>query len=87
MSIQENRFADIANAIREKDGTTAPIKALDFAERIRSLSAGGGGGGGGYISVLESYDGNYVVYKGSVRLPEFAAVFCDPGCEVLEEYA
>ena len=85
MSIQENRFADIANAIREKDGTTAPIKALDFAARIRSLSAGGGGGG--YISVLEGYDGNYVVYKGSVRLPEFAAVFCDPGCEVLEEYA
>ena len=85
MSIQENRFADIANAIREKDGTTAPIKALDFAERVRSLSAGGGGGG--YISVLEGYDGNYVVYKGSVRLPEFAAVFCDPGCEVLEEYA
>lgn len=47
MSTQEERFAQIAAAIREKDGTTAPIKALDFAARIRAISTQGGGGGGG----------------------------------------
>lgn len=47
MSTQEERFAQIAAAIREKDGTTAPIKALDFAERIRAISTQGGSGGGG----------------------------------------
>lgn len=46
MSTQEERFAQIAAAIREKDGTTAPIKALDFAARIRAISTQGGGGGG-----------------------------------------
>ena len=35
-------FTDIANAIMEKDGTNEPIPALNFAERIRNLSAGGG---------------------------------------------
>lgn len=45
MSIQEERFAQIAAAIREKDGTTAPIRALDFAERIRAIQTGGGGCG------------------------------------------
>ena len=44
MSTQEERFAQIAAAIREKDGTTAPIKALDFAARIRAISTQGGGG-------------------------------------------
>lgn len=42
MSTQEERFAQIAAAIREKDGTTAPIRALDFAERIRAIQTGGG---------------------------------------------
>lgn len=82
MSIQENRFTDIANAIRRKDGTTAPIKALDFAERILALPEGGDSG----ISILEGYNSAYVVYKGYIQLPEFTAVLCDPGCEVLEGY-
>lgn len=37
MSIQETKFLDIADAIREKDGTTAPIIANDFAARIRAI--------------------------------------------------
>lgn len=37
-------FKDIANAIREKDGTTADIAANKFPERIRGISAGGAGG-------------------------------------------
>lgn len=84
MSIQENRLKAIADAIREKDGTADPIRALDFAERIRSLS--GVDGGDSCINILDGYDDSYVVYKGTVRLPEFSAVLCDPGCEVLEGY-
>lgn len=42
MSTQEERFKEIADAIREKDGTTGPIKALDFADRIRAIPTGGG---------------------------------------------
>ncbi len=42
MSYQEDRFAEIANAIREKDGTTEAIKATDFATRILEIPSGGG---------------------------------------------
>lgn len=35
-------FKDIADAIREKDGTTGQIKAANFPARIRALPAGGG---------------------------------------------
>ena len=34
-------FQDIADAIREKDGTTDEIKAADFPERIRAIQGGG----------------------------------------------
>lgn len=37
MSLQQ-LFTDIANAIRDRDGTTAPIMASEFAKRIRKLS-------------------------------------------------
>ena len=37
-------FKDIADAIREKDGTTDEIKAANFPARIRAIQGGGGGG-------------------------------------------
>lgn len=37
MSIQETKLAAIADAIREKDGTTGPIPAKSFPERIRAI--------------------------------------------------
>lgn len=40
--MQENNLKAIADAIREKDGTTGPIPASDFAERIRAIQGGGG---------------------------------------------
>ena len=43
MSYQEDRFLEIANAIREKDGSSDPIKAVDFAARIEEIQSGGGG--------------------------------------------
>lgn len=38
-------LTSIANAIREKKGTTDPINAQDFASEIASISTGGGTGG------------------------------------------
>lgn len=37
---------DIANAIREKTGKSDPIAPINFAEEIKSISAGGGESGG-----------------------------------------
>ena len=49
-----NEFlTEIANAIREKKGTTAQIKATDFAREIASISGGGGGGNSGYSVGLD----------------------------------
>lgn len=42
MSYQETKLQAIADAIREKDGTTAPIPANDFPARIRAIPTGGG---------------------------------------------
>ena len=38
-------LTDIADAIREKKGTSDPINAQDFASEISSISTGGGGTG------------------------------------------
>lgn len=40
MSTQGNKLTAIADAIREKDGTTAPIEANDFPARIRTIETG-----------------------------------------------
>lgn len=40
MSVQESKLTAIADAIREKDGTTAPIVADDFPDRIRAIQTG-----------------------------------------------
>lgn len=40
MSYTEERLQEIADAIREKDETTEPIAAEDFADRIRAISSG-----------------------------------------------
>lgn len=45
MSIQETNFQAIAAAIRQKDGTTAPIPANTFAARILAIPTGGASGG------------------------------------------
>lgn len=40
MSIQEGKLQAIADAIREKEGSTGTIVADDFADRIKSISTG-----------------------------------------------
>ena len=58
MSIQEERFAQIAAAIREKDGSTEPIKALNFAARILAIPTGGGGSTGFAVPLVVTVDTN-----------------------------
>lgn len=43
MSVQEQKLTAIADAIREKEGSTEPISAADFPMRILALETGGGG--------------------------------------------
>lgn len=45
-------LADVADAIREKEGSSEPIKAGEFSNRIRNLSSGGSGGPGVVDGVL-----------------------------------
>lgn len=40
MSVQQEKLKAIADAIREKDGTTEPIAANDFPDRIRGIPSG-----------------------------------------------
>lgn len=53
---------DIANAIREKKGTTGDINAQDFADEIASIETGG-------VDVLEN-QGLLVTANGSYAPPE-----------------
>lgn len=55
-------FAEIAKAIRYKDGSTGSIPALSFPARIRAISGEGGGGGGPFcqVTVMEGLDGEIV---------------------------
>lgn len=46
-------LTDIANAIREKNGTSDPINAQDFANEIKN---GGNSGGGGSVDTIEYWD-------------------------------
>ena len=46
-------FTDIADAIREKNGTSGSIPALEFPDRIRSIS----GGGSDCMPVPDEYQG------------------------------
>lgn len=50
-------LTDVANAIREKKGTSDPINPQNFSDEIASIETGGGGGSGGTDVVFRDYDG------------------------------
>lgn len=62
MSVQQEKFTEIANAIREKTGTTEPIKPSDFASKISDVyeagKAAGGGGDSYYDDFWDSFQTN-----------------------------
>lgn len=49
---------DIANAIREKKGTSEPINAQKFSEEITSITAGSGSEQSGNSVIFRDYDGS-----------------------------
>jgi hypothetical protein len=57
-------LTDIANAIREKKGTSGSINAQNFASEIASIE-GGGGSGGTSVAVSKS-DVNFYDYDGTL---------------------
>lgn len=59
----KNLFTDIANAIRDKKGTTSPIKASDFATEISSIE---GGGSNTPAGGTETYNVKVIDYNGDI---------------------
>lgn len=55
MSTLNSFLTDIADAIREKEGSSDPINAQDFSTRIRSLS-----GGDGYYYIQSNLPDNFL---------------------------
>lgn len=55
---------DIANAIREKKGTSEPINAQDFSSEIASIETGSEGGG--VLTVASEKDVNFRNYDGTI---------------------
>lgn len=61
-SIQEINLQSIADAIKEKLGTTDKIFANEFSEKILSIKTGGAvGGNGGYV--IKDFDQNIYLEK------------------------
>lgn len=56
-------LTDVANAIREKKGTTDLINPQDFSAEIASIEGGGGGGDG---AVVTEKDVNFRDYDGTI---------------------
>ena len=63
MSVQEEKLKAIADAIREKKGTTGPIKANDFASEILSIESGGGAENANIYKLeqVQNETGNYTL--------------------------
>lgn len=55
-------LTDVANAIREKKGTSDPINPQNFSDEIASIETGGGGGG----AVVTAKDVNFRDYDGTL---------------------
>ena len=66
MSTQEGKLKAIADAIRQKEGTTEPIPANSFASRILALEAGGAPEGVCTINLTASYPDGGTVEGGGV---------------------
>lgn len=62
-------FSDIADAIREKDGSSGTIVADTFPDAIRAIPTGGGG------EAAKSKDVNFIDYDGTIVYSYTAAEF------------
>lgn len=67
LSTQETSLKEIADAIREKNGSTGLKRALDFAERIRDIQAGAKDNADYHISMLNEFDDTLTTYLGALH--------------------
>lgn len=56
-------LTDVADAIREKEGSTDPINAQDFSQRIRDLQTGSEAGFLDYYYIDTAYESAYPEYS------------------------
>ena len=74
-------LTDVANAIREKKGTTGTINPQDFSSEIASIESGGGGGGA--VTSASVNDVNFYDYDGTIlhsyTKEQFLALSAMPG--------
>lgn len=59
---------EIADAIREKTDKSEKIAPINFAEEIKSISAGGGASGGGETMYFAAKDGGAIGYMAEMSL-------------------
>ena len=67
-------LSDVADAIREKEGTTDPINAQDFSEKIRSMSIGSDPG---FLDYYYLRSGDILVGGQTLSVTELVAVCMD----------
>lgn len=82
LSTQEQKLKAIADAIREKDGSTDPIIANDFPDRIRAIQSDSKETGG--YEIIENRDKD--IYSATLILKNYIGVVLSDSYKVLEEY-
>jgi len=74
--IQDATLTGIADAIRSKTGSSAPIVVSEMADEIESIPTGGGGGGisfiGGVSNVSERFDLNLETLMLEINAPDYS---------------
>ena len=74
MSYQQEQFKAIADKIREKTGTTDPIKPIDFANKIDEVYEAGLANGGGPTIDEDKIIQKTVAGKHIVRTPDISEI-------------
>lgn len=59
-------LTDLANTIREVEGTSEPINPQDFSDRVRAIGASGGGGGDSQAIIDALIDGSITEVNSNV---------------------
>lgn len=77
-----NYLIDVADAIREKKGTTDTIPAASFDTEIKNLPSGGGGGDfSEYLNVVDT--NNYKYYGSQYMIKKMPPLELDPNLKTL----
>lgn len=81
-SIEDSTLSGIADAIREKEGTSDAIPVAELAERISALQ---GGGGKTYTIQINNYDASFSLWFGNAVMTGLTPSDYPPYIEVTGE--